>query len=456
MSHVSPFRRGLTVGAAFALQALIGGCADSATGPNDATNAHMVVSAAVAGTPIATLVVEVTGPGITQALAFNITAVNGFASGTIRVPPGVNRNIRVRAFDTNGDITHEGNKLIELVRPGANPDVSIPMIPQPGQIAITVQIGNIAIALNQTNVTLGGGRVVLLTATVTAANGDVLSVPVNWATTNPSVASVATTGHVVGLWEGSAQVVATFAGVAAAANVTVEPCVITDYTFATSITGELTATDCWRPPNVINTLTGRAVDYYRATTTTQRMLQFDLTGGFDVWLWQFDANRNPLAWNDDANGTLQSQFRVIVAPGEYLIGASAFGAALGAYTLASIATSEDNANCLTGTNPGTFGSGHFFVTAGIITNQQLQATDCQSGTADMFSMVLRAGQTITVRMTSSAFNTQLIVGGVVNDDAPGLGTNSEVTYTAPTARQILIQARSSAPGMTGNYQLRVQ
>ena len=442
MHRFTSLRRGLTVGAALALQAFVGGCADNATGPSDATNAHMVVSAAVAGTPIATLVVEVTGPGITQALAFNITAVNGFASGTIRIPPGVNRTITVRAFDTNGDITHEGSKVIELVRPGANPDVSIPMVPQPGQIAITVQIGNIQITLNQTSVALGGGGVALLTATVTAANGDVLPVQVNWATTNPAAVSVASTGHVVGLWEGSAQVVATFAGVAAAASVTVAPCVITPYSFGTSVTGELTNDDCRRPPNVANSLTGRHIDYYSASTTVQRMLQFDLTGTMDVYLWQFDANRSPVAYDDDGGEGLNSQMRVVVGRGEYLIGASNYNGTLGTYTLASAAVSADNTNC----------DAQFYVTPGISVPQALGPTDCGAGQYDQFLMVLRPGQTITVRMNSGAFDTFLNVQGTTNNDFTG--TNAQVTYTSTYGGRIVIQARSNAGG-SGPYTLIV-
>lgn len=446
MHRLTPLRRGLAVGAVLALQAFVGGCADKSTGPNEATNAHMVVSAAVAGTPIATLVVEVTGPGITQPLAFNINAVNGFATGTIRIPPGVNRTITVRAFDTNGDITHEGSKVIELVRPGANPEVSIPMVPQPGQIAITVQIGNIQIALNQSSVALGGGGVALLTATVTAANGDVLPVQVNWATTNPAVATVATTGHVVGIWEGSAQIVATFAGVAAAANVTVAPCVITPYSFGTSVTGELTNDDCRRPPNVANSLTGRHIDYYSASSTVQRTLQFDLTGPMDVYLWQFDGNRNPLAFDDDAGEGLNSQMRVIVAPGEYLIGASNYNGVLGPYTLASIAGSDDNTGCVF----------NFYLTQGVTTGQSISATDCNGGTQDNFRMLLRAGQSIIVSASSSEFNTRLSVNGVVNDDFPGSGTNSQVTYTAGVAQLVTINVRSAVAGGAGAYTLSVQ
>jgi len=443
MQRFTPLRRGLTVGAALALQAFVGGCADKSTGPNDATNAHMVVTAAIAGTPIATLVVEVTGPGITQALAFNITATNGHASGVIRIPPGVNRRITVRAFDTNGDITHEGSKVIELVRPGANPDVSIPMVPQPGQIEIEVQIGNIQITLSQTEVNLGGGSVALLQATVTAANGDVLPAQVNWATTNPAAVRVETTGHVLGIWEGTAQVVATFAGVAAAANVTVAPCTITTYSFGTTVEGELTPTDCRRLPNPISNLTGRLIDYYSVSTSVQRAVQFDMTAGFDPWLWQLDGNRAPIAWNDDFVG-LQSQFRMIVAPGEYLLGAAAYSGGSGAYSMATTAISQDNGAC----------GSEFFVMPGVTTQQALVATDCGAGTLDRFHIALNAGQTVTVRMNSSAFNTFLRVAELTNDDFPGAGTNSEITYIASFTQKYTIEARST--GGTGNYTLIVQ
>ena len=444
-SLTSP-RRGLTVGAALALQALVGGCADNATGPNDATNAHMVVSAAVAGTPIATLVVQVTGPGITQALAFNITAGNGFASGTIQIPPGVNRTITVKAFDSNGDITHEGSKLIELVRPGANPDVSVPMVPRPGQVEIDVIIGNILITLSTTDIALGGGGVANITATVTAANGDVLPVQVRWATTNPAAVTVNNAGQVVGVWEGTAQVVATYAGVAAAANVTVGACTITDYVFGTTISGNLDNSDCRRPPNTINSNINTLIDYYRASTTTQLTLEFAQDADFDTWLWEFDPNRNVVASNDDAVG-LDSRFRVILAPGEYLIGASRFSTTSGSgpYTMGSVAHTAHNTNC----------DFYFFVTPGITTTQSLSDTDCGSGTYDNFRIAMRAGQTITVTMSSTAFNAALWVAGSFNDDMGSGSTNARVVYTSPSTGFVTIQPTRTGAG-AGNYTLSVQ
>jgi hypothetical protein len=59
----------------------------------------LAVHANVSATTIATMVVTVTGPGIPNALVFNLQINNGTATGTIVVPAGSNRTIEIDAFD---------------------------------------------------------------------------------------------------------------------------------------------------------------------------------------------------------------------------------------------------------------------------------------------------------------------------------------------------------------------
>lgn len=200
---------------------IIGGCADSATAP-EGPQGEFVFSASVVGTTIATMVVEVTAPDITSPLAFNITITNGVATGTIKLPPGENRTITLRAFDNLGNETHEGSKTIS-VKPGQNPPVSIPVVSKAGQITITATMGPVAISVSPPTASVLVGATTQLTATITGPNGDVLSGPAAFATLNPSVASVDANGEVTGVAEGTVQIVATYAGVGAAATITVGP-----------------------------------------------------------------------------------------------------------------------------------------------------------------------------------------------------------------------------------------
>lgn len=76
----------------------------------------------------------------------------------------------------------------------------------------------------------------------------------------------------------------------------------------------------------------------------------------------------------------------------------------------------------------------------------------------------RVGETITIRMQSTAFDTYLAIGrGVeeewtelqVNDDGPD-GTNSELTITLPQNGEYVIRANAFQPGQTGRYTLRIE
>ncbi|HYR06415.1 MAG TPA: PPC domain-containing protein [Longimicrobium sp.] len=81
---------------------------------------------------------------------------------------------------------------------------------------------------------------------------------------------------------------------------------------------------------------------------------------------------------------------------------------------------------------------------------------------DTYSYQGRQGERLTVRMTSSAFDTYLSIGQVVdgryrevanNDD--GDGTNSVMEVTLPTAGTYQIRANSFLKGQTGAYTLAV-
>ncbi len=213
-------RFGWTAACALAGVVLSSSCELRPTGPSTQELAELRVSALVAGTPIDLLVVRVTATDIPTPLVFNLPVQNGVAQGTIRLPPGIKRMITVDAYDTDGDITAEGIKTID-VKPGQNPPVSIPLVSKAGQVTITVTIGPVSVVVQPTAPTVQVGATVPLSVTITAANGDVLAGPADWATTNPAVATVDGNGNVMGVMPGTVDIVASFAGVAGVSHVTV-------------------------------------------------------------------------------------------------------------------------------------------------------------------------------------------------------------------------------------------
>ncbi len=197
------------------------GCAERATGPGGPPG-EFVLTASVIGTTVSTLVVEVTAPDITTPLAFNIEAANGVAVGTIRIPPGDDRTITVRAFDSFGQLTHEGSKTIS-VKPGPNPPVSIPVVSRAGQVPINAVMGPVSVVVSPADTALAIGNTLQLAVTITAPNGDVLPGAAQFATLNPTIATVDANGVVTAVGEGAVQIVATFSGVGGAALIHVAP-----------------------------------------------------------------------------------------------------------------------------------------------------------------------------------------------------------------------------------------
>lgn len=90
---------------------------------------------------VRTLVVEVSGPGISPAQLFNLP-VNalGVASGTIETSAGSRRRIVVTAVDTAGAATHRGDTTVTLV-PGPNPPLALVLRPLGASLGITVTFG---------------------------------------------------------------------------------------------------------------------------------------------------------------------------------------------------------------------------------------------------------------------------------------------------------------------------
>lgn len=203
---------------------LLAGCSSGDVTRPPGGQASLIVHVNVAGTAVATVVVDVSAPDIPTPLVFNIPVTGGVASGTITIPAGSNRTIGIRAFDATGVETHSGTTTI-TVQPGINTGISITLTPLTGELPIVATLGSFTVTVGPTPNTLGVGaaETVQLTGTVLDAQGQPVVGTVTWATHNPGIASVSATGLVSAVGVGQTDVFATFHGAVGSAAITVVP-----------------------------------------------------------------------------------------------------------------------------------------------------------------------------------------------------------------------------------------
>ena len=93
---------------------LSGSCDGGLFGTDAEELAPIHVSAFALGTPVSTLVVEVTAADIRQRLVFNVEVFDGVATGTIEVPAGEDRTFSVTAYDDHHNVTHTGSETTDV------------------------------------------------------------------------------------------------------------------------------------------------------------------------------------------------------------------------------------------------------------------------------------------------------------------------------------------------------
>ena len=260
----------------------------------------------------------------------------------------------------------------------------------------------------------------------------------------------------VGSWTlGAAGVNTLTASSAGVAGVTftavaLDPCVLSAaYTFGSTHTGELDAADC-RLGN------GNRIEFLDLALDSVRNFAVDMRADRDAFLYLFNSAGTAVAANDDGGGGTSARLHVIAPAGRYFVGASASGGLGGAAPQGYTVTTGPGGEVTGCTQP--------WIIPGISTSQQLTSADsCYyffGLAADRYLVQLRAGQTVTIRHLSTAYDAFLTLygpnGSVVasNDDGDG-GLNSRITFTATTAGRYTIEARPLSFG-TGAYTLIVQ
>lgn len=303
------------------------------------------------------------------------------------------------------------------------------------------------IVLGQSGAPLGG---VTVTFVVTNGGGTVAG-----ASVATDAAGIATVGSWTLGTPGVNTLTASAAGLAPVtftATASVACTAPTPHTFGTTTDGDLSEADC---------LIGARVDFYTTSIATAGAYVFnEASTTIDTYLVLFSPERGPgettsnnglVAGDDDSGGATNSMIKVFLTPGTYTLAATSFEPQFGAYTLSSASASSNIASCE-----------QVFTVRGISTAQTLESTDCAlSGfySDDMF-IFLRMGQSMTITMTSTAFDTRLdIYTGpttrVATNEDPA-SRDARIVYTAPAEGYYLIAPTSTVAGAGGAYTLAIQ
>jgi uncharacterized protein YjdB len=208
----------------------VSACRNDAGPDAETEEAQLRVTASVVGTPVDRIVAIVSAADIPTSLVFNLPIAEGVATGTLRIPPGTARTITLRAFEPTGSISHEGSATID-VGAGSNPPVTIVLLPQSGEVPITATIGSVSVVVSPSLATLEVGDTRRFSAEIRGPDNLPVDGTVEWAVTNPAFAAVDRNGTVTALAEGNLTLVASYAGVAGTASLTIgggsEPSVVT-------------------------------------------------------------------------------------------------------------------------------------------------------------------------------------------------------------------------------------
>jgi len=193
---------------------------------------------------------------------------------------------------------------------------------------------------------------------------------------------------------------------------------------------------------------GCYADLYQFTLTSSQTLSVAMNSTvFDTYLRVLDGSGNTLAADDDSGGGTNSLLQRAFAAGTYRIEATSYSSGIGgAYTLALRAVTSQ-------TLPISVGQ----TLSGSLTASSGRSVGCSGCFADLYQFSVTSSQTLSIVLTSSAFDAFLRVldssgSSVATDDDSGGGSNARInrTFAAGTYR---IEATSYNSGSTGAYTL---
>ena len=204
----------------------------------------------------------------------------------------------------------------------------------------------------------------------------------------------------------------------------------------------------------------RYYDVYTFRGSAGQRVQIDMTSEFDTYLvlGRLDGcDWRELATDDDGSpdGTNSRIRYTLPGDGEYVVRATSFSDATGAYTLA---LSERAAPVEHAPRP---------IAAGAAAEGELDEEDsvleADGSFYELWTYEGHAGEEVRINMMSDNFDTYLAIGRmqggefeeIATMDDGGEGTNSLLEVTLPADGQYVIRANSFRAEQTGEYTLRV-
>jgi hypothetical protein len=199
-----------------------------------------------------------------------------------------------------------------------------------------------------------------------------------------------------------------------------------------------------------------ADDYLLTGVTSGQQVQINLSSSdFDTYLELVNANTGQLIdYNDDSYNSVNSQLSFTVASGiNYLVRATSYDAGVtGSYTISTVGAPPPPPIPNIGINQTVSGS---------LSNLDVDDLIRSGHYADDYQLNgVTAGQRVQVSLNSWDFDAYLEVINAstgdridYNDDA-GVGTDSQLNFTAQSGINYLIRVTSYDEGETGSYTLR--
>jgi len=209
---------------------------------------------------VASLRIEVSGPGITPAVVTNLTlGADTVAAGTLTLPAGSDRLISVSAFDINGVETHSADTTLTL-RGGTPTVLALRVDPIPSTLGMTVTFGGDRVTVSDVSPRslIVGDTLVIAASATTAAGLVVPGESLLWGSSAPAFFSVSG-GVVRAIRAGSGTVTVSYRGAAVVVPVSVSgggpPPALFTWTTAQAIAGPAvfggldgaSGTDAWAP-----------------------------------------------------------------------------------------------------------------------------------------------------------------------------------------------------------------
>lgn len=231
-----------------------------------------------------------------------------------------------------------------------------------------------------------------------------------------------------------------------------------------TVNGSLSASDCKRGDN-------SHARYYRLVLPARDSVTITMSSGdFDTYLVLQDANGNDVESNDDSDDgsddTDSRIDRVLEAGTYYVIANSLFESGTGDFRLRVSqrrGTSSSTAASLNGAaRRCSISSAQESIAQGQTVNGSLTSRDCKRGDesyARYYRLVVPARESVTITMTSSDFDTWLVLqdedGDDVEFDDDGAGdTDSRIERVLDAGTYYVIANSVSSPN-TGNFRLSV-